>query len=548
MRRISRAHIAQLGIICLAGAAIVAFFLKTWVVGAALATADVAVGLGLVLRVFTQVRRDLAKLAKRQTAQAKRQREQAKATKAALARLRSDARAASAAARTASIKTNNLEAQIARLGPIIREVHGGTEEILDRLPKPEASLRTGRRFTSRRPRDLAFTDVFLDSAGQHLAATYEYRVPTEWGPETTRGQVRFDFDRPVEADETTVALALAAFIRDGVKSAFIDLDVTEAVADAIKKWAPVMDLKFRSVRGAGTPVAATGPDRPLLAFSGGMDSLAALQLLPDHTLLYGIDFGGGFAREREFFASWEPVTVTTNLARTPLRRTGWQFMAVPALMAVNHFRNDTLTFGSVDEKGNIFFVPGTTGEPKRVPLFTASGFHLVSCLIGLTEVGVTKIILEAVPELAAASMASSAGPHEDKGYWKRMLAIVGSSVWNLPFDAPDRPHRAQPSFAYGEYFPLDMLSFWVAKHGGREAVAELVRDVPDDVFTTADRLNLTFFERANPLMYGDHYPRHLKGALLSRFSDCGIEFYDDGDFSDIAEVREVLARYHPAVR
>lgn len=149
----------------------------------------------------------------------------------------------------------------------------------------------------------------------------------------------YEFDREIYTTPSLVALAISPLCGTVFDHIAFDFEITPDVFDCIKSFTRA-DV---SVPACTTVVTSLNPNRKgvILSFSGGFDSIAAKELMPDDTHLVSLDLGGWFKREASYFKKFNTITVTTNIRQVPdqltaLARNNWLFMASGALLCSYH--------------------------------------------------------------------------------------------------------------------------------------------------------------------------------------------------------------------
>lgn len=350
----------------------------------------------------------------------------------------------------------------------------------------------------------------------------------------------FEFSHPVALTNDAIATALSTLTGRLYAEVKFDFPVSERALAGARKTTGA------TVTSSGTCQSVAAPRvGHQLSFSGGFDSLAALCLMPEHTRLVSMDFGGRFSRERSFFETFPTTRVSTNVTATGLHRNSWAFMGIGAILLGDHNRAQYHTFGSILEAGadNLRVTP-EAGKNETFPPFRAAGYENAPYVAGLTEIGTLLVLAAHRREHVGASLASLAGPGEEKLYRKQVLAQIVADRLGIDVPLTLTPKPPRPHFKYGQNFALDFLSIYVAKFGGETVARELVDEIPDEALALSKKLDLTFFERANTTLY-HHFPAPLMGGLVDRLSSTGIRFYTEDDWNDYRHVREFLTAYHP---
>lgn len=353
----------------------------------------------------------------------------------------------------------------------------------------------------------------------------------------------FEFNHPVVLTDDAIATALSTLCGKAYVSVHMDLSPSDRTVDYLRSFTS------SEVTTRGTKEHPVAPRTgQALSFSGGFDSLAALALMPEDTNLVSMDFGGRFSRERTFFERFNTTIVSTNLLETELRRNSWSFMGSGAILTSAHCRAEYHTFGSILEAGadNLNTDP-VAGRNQTFPAFHEAGYTNAPYVAGLTEIGTLLVMAHYKSDQIKDSLISLASPGEEKLYRKKVLADVVATRLGTALDIPDVVKPPKPHFSFGTNFALDFLAFYVAKHAGETVVNQLVSDVPKELTSLAEGLDLTFYERANPSLYLN-FPTALFSGVTGRLADAGIRFYVEKDWHELAQVREFLAPHYPAIK
>lgn len=352
----------------------------------------------------------------------------------------------------------------------------------------------------------------------------------------------FEFSEPAKVSNDEVAVALSTLCGRAFSSVHFDFPVSVAAVDGVKA------MTAADVTTAGTRWPSATPRSGLqLSFSGGFDSLAALCLMPEETKLVSMDFGTRFSRERAFFENFPTITVSTNLQELGYNKNSWAFMGSGAILVSGHVGAQHHTFGSILEAGpdNMRVAP-VAARNATFPPFKAAGYLNAPYVLGLTEIGTLMVLAAYRKDQIRESLTSLASPGEEKLYRKQVLAQIVGDRLGVPIDLDLTPKPARTHFKFGQNFALDFLSFYVAKYAGESVASDLVSDIPSEVVSLAKKLELTFYERANPTLYRN-FPAQLMGGLADRLAHANMPFYTESDWSEFAQVRQALAPYHPVV-
>lgn len=376
---------------------------------------------------------------------------------------------------------------------------------------------------------IVFDNLHLDTRNIAVRATTAKSTHDLW----------FELNKDAPIPSTSVAVALSTLCGPAYDYVHFDFPVAEPTMKYLTQ------LTRASVSSAFSEVV---PEQPrhgnLLCFSGGFDSLAARALMPDDTRLVSMDFGGRFSRERLFFDFFDTLTVSTNVVSTPFRANSWSFMGIGAILAANLYGAEYLTFGGILEAGaDNMRVNPRAPSARTFPPFRASGYTNAPYVLGLTEVGTLRVLLQTSPQLVAPSLSSLASPGEEKLYRKAALTRLVADTMNLTVDFGEIAPPPQPHFRFGQNFALDLLALYVVSLYGNESGLHLVRDMPSPVVEVAKGLDMAFMERANPTLY-EHFPQPLLEDLYRRFGAYDIRFYTERDWEAFRVVRGLLQPFH----
>lgn len=381
---------------------------------------------------------------------------------------------------------------------------------------------------------------------QNAQATIKFRnleinpVRVEVDVEYEAGTFRlfYEFDRRVPTSSTLVALALSTLCGTRFDRVSFDFEVEESALETIRGFTRAVvqaigtsDSRRQTYRGGN-----------VLSFSGGFDSMAALALMPDDTHLVSIDFGGWFTREADFFARFEPLTVSTNIRRVPDQRTAlarnhWTFMTTGAILAHDYFAAEYHTFGTI--LGGTF-AQSMPGE-RRVPLLDAAGYKDAPYTNGITEVGTAKILLKARPDLVTDSIASLAG----KGDRKRFLKIALTTLMNERLggraDIPALPEEWDRKIPFNDSYTTSLGALYFFACDRAEFIEPLFSEIPEDAVEFARTHDFSFMEKVN-LDHSAHLPAELWADFQVKLDSFGIRPYSEKDWEEVKAVRDYLAQ------
>ncbi|MBO1029050.1 hypothetical protein IPU79_07605 [Micrococcus luteus] len=350
----------------------------------------------------------------------------------------------------------------------------------------------------------------------------------------------FEFSEPTETTCSLVAIALSALCGRAFEAVSFDFPVSEEATRYISA------LTHCPVESDGTePREEREGSGCVLNFSGGFDSLAARALMPSNTRLVSMDFGGRFAREREFFERFDTLRVSTNVLNSPLRLNSWSMMGMGAILAAHSLKAKYISFGSIIEASvDSLRVTPAIVKAQTFPPFAAAGYHNAPFALGLSEVGTAKVLLQDDASLAVDSLLSLASPGEEKLYRKAVLLDIVADSLGVPVDIPDIKRPERPHYPFGTAFAVDMLALYVISKTGDLTARGLVRDIPAGVAQIARQLDLSFLEQVNPTLIRA-LPEPLRPDFYHKLASHGLAFYDESDWSEVKRLRHLISAFYP---
>lgn len=358
-------------------------------------------------------------------------------------------------------------------------------------------------------------------------------IETEDGRRTSFENLFFRFSEPILYSNDDLALAWATLCGQKYDQVIFPFGISEHVHQTIRAFTR---SELISEQLPNAPRALRTGNA--LSFSGGMDSMACLALLPRGTKLISIDFGGHFRREREFFKEFDPLIVTTNCRDTPLTDNSWAFMCIGALLSSSHFNAEYHTFGSIFEASNI----STPPQPGTFSLLAASGYKGADLVKGLSEVATTKVVLqEFPPSLIQRAFDSLAGPNDNKRLRKASLIRAVSVGEQLPNPLPESTPLPDRKLTFGDYFADDFLSFYMAKFDPQFAETF---EMPTEMIAIASDLDLDFMARLNT-DFSEHLPAPLLPELYERCAHFDVLPYRSNDWAELQTIKNRLKSIHP---
>ncbi|MGO3366254.1 hypothetical protein [Agrococcus casei] len=343
----------------------------------------------------------------------------------------------------------------------------------------------------------------------------------------------FQFDRAVPVSTSQVALALAALCGRSFSSIGFDFDVDVHVATAIRTFTKAT-VRTAAERESVPAIRRSGN---VLSFSGGFDSLTAVEIMPRDTHLVSLDFGGWFSREAEFFEKFDTLRIETNVRRVPdqnssLARNSHAFMAIGALLTSEYFGASHHTFGQI--LGDSILRSG----PLARLLLEAVGLQDAPYTLGLSEIATARIPVQARPELVAESLHSLAGARDRKLFRKSLVTQILARKYGVSLDIDFKPQSWAHTVPFSPDTATTIVALYCIAEGELDAVANLFTGIPESAISFARGTDMSFLEKYNPDYYSG-FPAGKLDALLEKFDELGVLPYSNADM----ETFEVLRNY-----
>lgn len=351
-------------------------------------------------------------------------------------------------------------------------------------------------------------------------------------------QLWFKADRPFALDGDALAIALSTLCGREFSKIDYGFEVSALVANGIAAWTG-SHVEVEETVDEFEPFERTA-DNAVLNFSGGFDSLAALQLLPSGSELVSMDFGGRFARERRFFSKFETRIISTNLVSTDLRKNSWSFMGMGPLLLSRSIQSRYFSFGSILEAGGL-----RLREPMKAnatfPPFALAGYQNAAPVSGISEAGTVKILMHSCPDYIAESLSSLASPGEEKLHRKIALAKAVSQIYGENLDLPSLPRNPRIHFDFGDNFTVDLTSLFFVATGFPEYARAIVRNPPELETLGLKPSDFEFMLKVDSNYYAA-YPPELRATLNSGVRENGLDWYSSTDFAAVERVKTALSK------
>lgn len=349
----------------------------------------------------------------------------------------------------------------------------------------------------------------------------------------------FRFDDPTSLNEDNLAIALSTLCGTTFDQIHFGFQVSDEVAKGIATWTRSevstdgsKDNELVNREGQGV----------VLNFSGGLDSLAAKFLLDANTELVSLDFGGRFSRERDFFQTFNPRIVHTNLVDSSLRGNSWSFMGIGPLLLAEEVSARYFGFGSIIEAAQLRL--STPQEQNfTFPPFKLAGFENAAPVSGISEVGTVQIVLHQDPDLLGDSLRSLASPGEEKYYRKIALATTVADINGMNVDLPPLPPNQRVHYEFGQNFAVDLTALFFVSIGHTDFATNLVASIPDSIQAAVTEDDFRFMLKADQNYYAA-YPEPLRSSLENGLGGCKIEWYSESDYESVDKIRRLMSEWY----
>lgn len=352
------------------------------------------------------------------------------------------------------------------------------------------------------------------------------------------GTLKFELSEPVVPRNDLIALSLSTLCGRKYQQIELELSISSRAKVNIERFtnSEVIVKTFEQIshrRKKRTNLT--------LNFSGGFDSLAALSLMPENTMLVSMDFGGRFSREMKFINTFNAVTCKTNIIDTNFRKNSWTFMGIGSILFSDFLQTDIHTFGSILGASVISNSKKAAMNHNPLP-FKGADLENAPYVMPLTEAGTAKIALQSYPELIKDSLNSLANPKEEKRYRKQLLVNAVMKKHDLNIEIENVPEPSTFRFSWGENFQADFITLYLIKNLPDD-VQLTVGDIPDEVYSLVNDLSLDFYERVNT-NYLANFPIELQGDLLKSLINHGMLTYTENDWIEFNKVRDLFTNYY----
>ena len=359
---------------------------------------------------------------------------------------------------------------------------------------------------------------------------------TSENKEKNTEEIYFEFNYDNYVSDTALILSLIALIMKSFQYVYIDINVSKKLLNFLKKDFGNI-VNFRGITDYDdVDVGNIKKGNISLLFSGGLDSLAAYSLLyKENVKLISFDFGNSY-NERIVFNNFQTYIVKTNFRQSAFFKHSSKFyvpaFSVGAIMYAETLGIEYTCSGDVLEASHDF----NCYYPNYV--FPGSYFLLrqIRPTLGLTEISTTKIskIFQSVSILNK-SIKSLATPGSFKRFRKDIL---------LNFFSVHTPiHKVNKKVLFGENYVNDFLFLYIYKYN-KNLGEMFYNEIPDIVINFINTHTLAFFDKIHPKSLRNFPGDKCLTVFLRNLFISGISFYDDLDFKELHETRQLLCSFY----
>ena len=277
---------------------------------------------------------------------------------------------------------------------------------------------------------------------------------------------------------------------------------------------------------------------PYLAFSGGLDSLAAHLLLPDYFKLASIDFGAKFSRERTFFEKFDTTIITTDFRQSSDKNLHWMFMGAPLILFAEYLNMTGFGFGTVFEATVAHLTPPHYQHRIARSFRNAVSLNDLTITRGITEFATAKIVCRLAPNLVIDSLRSLAQEGTEKQFRKQLfIKRETMNATDLTSDSLSSLRIPAKKIKIGTSFALDLVYLAFATTSMKNLILSTVEN-PDSVIRfLSSNIDMSWVDRYNPAFLGQ-LPYNCKGDMINSLHDVGIPLFSNADFENYGKYRE----------
>ena len=357
----------------------------------------------------------------------------------------------------------------------------------------------------------------------------------------------FKFNIPFKPSDDILAIVLSTICGSKMyKNIYLDLNITSSIYINIKSFTNSNVFPKEILENKESKIEK---ENFLLNFSGGIDSLALLSLLPkNYTKLVSINWGGSF-REYDFFKKFDTYIVETNLLDLGIKY-NWSALGMASIFYSEYLKGKYVTFGNVLEASAFTFSPQIPDKyfktPEAVPFCYINDISYPYYTVGLTEVGTFLVASYYFPELIGESLESICHPTwEKRGRKELLLEIINKKfIRNIEHEKSNPPWN---KFKFGDVLSEDFLCLYIIKHLGIEKASQILMDIPEEAEIFSKKYSLDFYERFNTNFLLT-IPKEYRGEMVKRLINADVIPYNQNDYNELQQVVNFLSKYHEELK
>ena len=357
----------------------------------------------------------------------------------------------------------------------------------------------------------------------------------------------FKFNIPFKPSDDILAIVLSTICGSNMyENIYLDLNITKSIHKNIESFTKSNVLSKGILENKETKIEK---ENYLLNFSGGIDSLALLSLLPkNYTKLVSINWGGSF-REYDFFKKFDTYIVETNLLDLGIKY-NWSALGMASIFYSEYLKGEYVAFGNVLEASSFTFSPKIPEKylktPKAPPFCYINDISYPYFTVGLTEVGTLLVATHYFPELIGESLESICPPTWEKRGRKELLLEIANKKFarNVEHDKSNPPWNR---FKFGEVLSEDFLCLYIIKQLGIEKAGQILMNIPEEAEIFSKKYSLDFYERFNTNFLLT-IPKEYRGEMVKRLINADVIPYNQNDYNELQHVVNFLSKYHKELK
>lgn len=331
-----------------------------------------------------------------------------------------------------------------------------------------------------------------------------------------------------------IALTFVTLCGKRYESIELDLPISERCVTTLTQMS-----EAELAAPAGPAFYRRNGHRTALGFSGGYDSLAATEFMPDDAALISLDFGGRFARERQFFERFDTNIIASNFVELGFHRNSWAFMTIGHILLRDVLELSQYSFGTILEASSAFLNRNYEHHLLRLPAMQYLNMTLFNPVAGLTEITTLAIVLMRQPSVVRDCLSSVANVGEAKYFRKHLMVSAVAKHLGMDVDLPKRP-EGRHWYSFGDDFANDFLSPFLIRYCGPDAVAEMYsHDLPQELLDYSQNARPELYLRHN-LTITDAMPDDHRSSVLRTLAALNIAPYGRDQWRELNDLQKLM--------